>query len=242
MKGIVLAGGLGTRLHPLTKVTNKHLLPVYNKPMIYYPLNSVKQAGCSEAMVVIGGPFAGHFVSVLKNGEEFGFNRFQYGYQEDEGGIAEALSLTEEFAGGEGVMVFLGDNVLRTDLSPYYKKYQHSGKACVFAKKVDKPNQFGVVKFDEEGKVIAIEEKPKIPPSNYAVIGVYMYPGDVYSKIRKLDYSARGELEVTDLNNLYIREGRMDVVFLDDDAYWSDCGSFESLLRSNLEIGVSPDA
>ena len=233
MKAVILAGGLGSRLNPLTKVTNKHLLPIYDKPMIYYPLQTVKDAGFDEVMVVVGGPFAGHFISILKNGEDFGFKDIRYAYQEGEGGIAEALALAEDFADGEKIFVMLGDNILDTNLTEIFEEVEKNDSeddARIFLKATNTPEKFGVAVFNDFQQVVGIVEKPVEPyPSKMAVIGLYIFPYNVFGKIKSLDYSARGELEVTDLNNLYIKEGKMSVVRLDSTDFWSDCGSFETM-------------
>ncbi|MBT4111509.1 NTP transferase domain-containing protein [Candidatus Woesearchaeota archaeon] len=233
MKGVILAGGLGSRLAPLTFVTNKHLLPVYDKPMIYYPLETMRKAGITDVMVVIGGPHAGHFIPLLKNGEDFGMS-IRYSYQEEEGGIAEALSLTEGFADGESIFVVLGDNITERNFMQDVITMDHSslaGNACIFLKETKMPENFGVVEWDS-GKLVSIIEKPKNPPSNQAVLGMYFFPYDVYTYIKKLSYSERGELEVTDLNNIYIKKGKM--IAITHPEYWSDCGSFDTMLSTSL--------
>lgn len=229
MKGIVLAGGLGTRLYPLTHVTNKHLLPVFDRPMIFYPIATLVSAGISEIMVVTGGPHAGHFMRVLKNGEELGIKHLEYAYQEREGGIAEALALAEDFADGGPVTVILGDNTTDADIKEAIEKFDKG--ALVFLKKVHDPERFGVPVFDEHGKIVSIEEKPKKPKSQYAVTGLYIYDYTVFEKIKTLKPSDRGELEITDVNNLYIKENRL--AWTELKGFWSDAGTFESLYLAN---------
>lgn len=231
MKGIVLAGGLGSRLRPLTKVTNKHLLPVYDRPMIYYPLQTLCDAGIVEIMIVTGGNSAGDFLRLLGNGGEFGLHDIYYTYQEGEGGIADALRLCEHFADGDAVVVILGDNILEEDISPYVQRFAQQGSgARILLKEVDDPQRFGVPEFDGE-RIVAIEEKPQRPKSRYAVTGVYMYDARVFEYVRALSPSARGELEITDVNNRYLRDGelRYDVM----EGWWTDAGTFESLFRAN---------
>lgn len=233
MKGIVLAGGLGTRLAPLTRITNKHLLPVYNRPMIYYPIQTLVEAGITDILVVTGGNSAGDFLKLLRNGAEFGLRRLNYAYQEGEGGIAAALALAEDFAEGRPVCVILGDNIMEGSISPAVKKFRHQGSgAKILLSEVPDPQRFGVPVFDGE-RVVCIEEKPASPKSPYAVIGVYMYDNRVFEIIKSLKPSARGELEITDVNNAYIQAGDMtwEVVL----GWWTDAGTFESLLKaSNL--------
>lgn len=233
MKGIVLAGGLGTRLRPLTAVTNKHLLPVYDQPMIYYPVQSLVNAGITDIMIVTGGSSAGEFLRLLGNGKAFGLKHLNYTYQEGEGGIAEALSLVEHFAGGDPVCVVLGDNIIEGNIRSAVRSYRHQGGgAKIILKKVPDPQRFGVPELDGP-KVLRIEEKPEIPRSDYAVIGIYMYDGEVYDIIRTLKPSGRGELEITDVNNAYIARG--DMTWEELEGWWTDAGTFESLLRaSNL--------
>jgi len=230
MKGIVLAGGLGTRLRPLTKVTNKHLLPVYDRPMIYYPLQTLCRAGVREIMLVTGGNSAGDFLRLLGNGSEFGLRDINYTYQEGERGIADALRLCEHFAEGRRVVVILGDNILQDDISPYLRAYrdQPSG-ARILLKEVDDPQRFGVPVFDGE-RIVAIEEKPLHPKSRFAVTGVYMFDQRVFEFIKELQPSARGELEIVDVHNRYIRGGDLGYDVLP--GWWSDAGTFESLFRA----------
>ncbi|MHB0912219.1 MAG: sugar phosphate nucleotidyltransferase [Armatimonadota bacterium] len=228
MKGIILAGGLGSRLYPLTHATNKHLLPVYDRPMVYYPIQTLVSAGITEVMVVTGGPHAGHFLSVLRNGHGVGLTHLEYAYQEKEGGIAEALSLCEDFADGESIAVILGDNTTDADIGPAVRSFTKG--ACVFLKEVPDPERFGVPVF-EGGKIVRIEEKPKEPKSNYAVTGLYIYDNRVFDFIWQCRPSGRGELEITDVNNLYIKEGTLTHTELL--GFWSDAGTFESLYRTN---------
>lgn len=233
MKGVVLAGGLGTRLGPLTSVTNKHLLPVYNQPMIFYPIQTLVNAGISDIMVVTGGSSAGDFLRLLGNGKAFGLKHLNYAYQEGEGGIAEALSLVEHFAAGEPVCVVLGDNIIEGNICAAVGAYRtQRGGAKIMLKKVPDPQRFGVPKLDGS-RVVYIEEKPAVPQSDYAVIGVYMYDSGVYDIIRSLKPSGRGELEITDVNNAYIE--REEMTWDELEGWWTDAGTFESLLRaSNL--------
>jgi len=231
MKGVILAGGLGSRLMPCTKVTNKHLLPVYNKPMIYYPLNTLVKGGLEDIMIVTGGNNAGDFLRLLGNGSEFGLKDISYTYQEGEGGIADALKLAENFVDEEKVIVMLGDNMIKDDISGAIKEFEKQPKgAKIFLKKVSDPERFGVAEI-KDGKVINIEEKPKNPKSNYAVIGLYMYDSDVFEITRTLKPSNRGELEITDVNNEYIRRGAMTYSIID--GWWTDAGKFESLYRAS---------
>lgn len=233
MKGVVLAGGLGTRLRPLTSVTNKHLLPVYNQPMIYYPIQTLVNAGITDIMVVTGGSSAGEFLRLLGNGKAFGLKHLNYAYQEGEGGIADALSLVEHFAAGEAMCVVLGDNIIEGNILSAVNAYRAQGRgAKIILKKVPDPQRFGVPRLDGNN-VVSIEEKPRVPQSDYAVIGIYMYDGEVYDIIRSLKPSGRGELEITDVNNAYIARNQMTWEELD--GWWTDAGTFESLLRaSNL--------
>ena len=233
MKGVVLAGGLGSRLRPLTAVTNKHLLPVYNQPMIYYPIQALVNAGITDIMIVTGGNSAGDFLKLLGNGKAFGLKHLNYTYQEGEGGIAAALSLVEHFASGEPVCVVLGDNIIQGNIRAAVDSYREQGKgAKILLKKVTDPQRFGVPQLDGK-RVLKIEEKPAEPKSEYAVIGIYMYDERVFEIIRVLKPSGRGELEITDVNNAYIERGEMTWGVLE--GWWSDAGTFESLLHaSNL--------
>lgn len=231
MKGVILAGGLGSRMMPCTKVTNKHLLPVYNKPMIYYPLGTMVKAGLKDIMIVTGGSNAGDFLRLLGNGSEFGLKDISYTYQEGEGGIADALKLTENFVDEEKVIVMLGDNIIKDDISEAVAEFEKQPEgARIFLKEVPDPERFGVAEI-RDGKVINIEEKPKNPKSNYSVIGLYMYDRQVFDIARTLKPSARGELEITDVNNEYIRRGNMTYSIID--GWWTDAGTFESLYRAS---------
>ncbi len=236
MKGIILAGGLGTRLYPLTKVTNKHLLPVYNKPMIYYPLETLVGAGIDDIMVVTGGNSAGDFLRLLGNGKEFGLRHLQYAYQEGEGGIAAALSLAEHFADNDSICVVLGDNLVEKPIRPYVAKFMaQGGGAKILLKEVPDPQRFGVPVLEGD-RVVEILEKPGVAPSKYAVTGIYMYDRRVFDIIGELKPSGRGELEITDVNNRYIAWGEMTYDILD--GWWTDAGTIESLLKaSNLAAG-----
>jgi len=237
VKGVVLAGGLGTRLRPLTAVTNKHLLPVYNQPMIYYPIQTLVNAGINDIMIVTGGNAAGDFLKLLGNGKAFGLKHLNYTYQEGEGGIADALRLVEHFAAGEPVCVVLGDNIIEGNIRAAARAYRHQGGgAKILLKKVSDPQRFGVPELD--GKhVLRIEEKPAQPKSEYAVIGIYFYDSDVFDIIRTLVPSGRGELEITDVNNAYIERGEMTWDELD--GWWTDAGTFESLLRASNLVAQS---
>ena len=231
MKGVILAGGLGTRLYPLTWATNKHLLPVFDQPMIFYPINTLVRAGVKEILVVTGGPHAGHFLQVLKNGKELGLKHLEYAYQEGEGGIAAALSLAEDFADGGAVAVVLGDNTTDADISPAVENFQEG--ATVFLKEVPDPERFGVPVFSQKDpqKIIRIEEKPAKPQSNFAVTGLYLYDNEVFKIIKTLKPSARGELEITDVNNCYLEQGKLN--WFELEGFWSDAGTFESLFLTN---------
>jgi glucose-1-phosphate thymidylyltransferase len=231
MKGIVLAGGLGSRLLPLTKVTNKHLLPVYDQPMIYYPIRTLVNAGLDDIMVVTGGNSAGDFLKLLGNGKEFGLKRLHYGYQEGEGGIAEALGIAEPFAAGDAVCVVLGDNIIEGNIAQAVADFrQQGGGAKILLKEVPDPQRFGVPQLDG-GRVLRIEEKPAAPKSEYAVVGIYMYDATVFDIIRTLRPSGRGELEITDVNNAYIRRGQL--TWHELEGWWTDAGTVESLLRAS---------
>jgi glucose-1-phosphate thymidylyltransferase len=231
MKGVILAGGLGTRLMPCTKVTNKHLLPVYNKPMIYYPLNTLVKAGIEDIMIVTGGNYAGDFLRLLGNGSEFGLKDISYTYQEGEGGIAHALKLAENFADEEKVVVMLGDNIIKDDISDAVEEFEKQQEgARIFLKDVPDPERFGVAEI-QDGRVINIEEKPEKPLTNYAVIGIYMYDNSVFEIINSLKPSERGELEITDVNNEYIRRGTMTYSIIK--GWWTDAGTFDSLYRAS---------
>lgn len=230
MKGVILAGGKGSRLYPLTYVTNKHLLPVYNKPMIFYPINTLVQAGIDEILIVVGGQHSGHFLSILRNGKDLGVKHLEFAYQEEEGGIAQALALAESFSDGENIAVILGDNTTDANISEQVKEF-HEG-AAVFLKEVPDPERFGVAVLDSEKKTVqTIIEKPKNPESNLAVTGLYLFDKKVFEFIKKISPSERGELEITDVNNFYIKEGLLRAYFLD--GYWRDAGTFDTLLEAN---------
>ncbi|MBX9601775.1 MAG: NTP transferase domain-containing protein [Bryobacteraceae bacterium] len=246
MKGVILAGGTGSRLFPLTKITNKHLLPVYDKPMIYYPLQTLVDAGIRDILLVTGGRNSGDFLRLLANGKEFGLKHLNYTYQEGEGGIADALSLAEHFADGDKICVILGDNIIETSIRGAVEDFEKQDRgAKIILKKVSDAERFGVAEINGS-KIIGIEEKPKNPKSDYAVIGIYLYDATVFDKVKALVPSKRGELEITDVNNAYIKEGTMSFNYLD--GWWTDAGTFESLLRAtNLVastrgvIGAVPD-
>jgi glucose-1-phosphate thymidylyltransferase len=231
MKGVVLAGGTGSRLFPLTKITNKHLLPVYDKPMIYYPIQTLVDAGIEDILIVTGGRNAGDFLRLLANGKEFGLTHLDYTYQEGEGGIAEALGLAHHFGAGHRLCVILGDNIIEGSIREAVEEFrgQPSG-AKILLKKVHDAERFGVAEI-ADGKILGIEEKPKQPKSDLAVTGIYMYDETVFDKVQKLKRSDRGELEITDVNNAYIAEGSMSFAHLE--GWWTDAGTFESLLRAN---------
>jgi glucose-1-phosphate thymidylyltransferase len=230
MKGIVLAGGTGSRLSPLTKITNKHLLPIYDKPMIYYPIQTLVDAGITDIMVVTGGKNSGDFLRLLANGKHFGLKHIAYTYQEGEGGIADALNLCEHFADGQKVCVLLGDNIIEKNIRGAVDAFKAQEKgARILLKEVTDAERFGVAEFRGE-HIIGIEEKPSHPKSKYAVTGIYMYDSTVFDKIHTCKPSHRNELEITDVNNAYIREGAMTFSYLD--GWWTDAGTFESLLRA----------
>jgi glucose-1-phosphate thymidylyltransferase len=231
MRGVVLAGGTGSRLNPLTRVTNKHLLPVYDKPMVYYPIQTLVNAGIQEILLVTGGKNAGEFLRLLGNGRDFGLKHINYTYQEGEGGIAEALGLAEHFADGKPVCVVLGDNIIENNVRHAVENFkrQRNG-AKILLKEVQDAERFGVAEICGN-RVVSIEEKPRNPKSNYAVIGIYLYDATVFEKIRQLKPSGRGELEITDVNNFYLEEGNLTYEVLD--GWWTDAGTFESLLRAN---------
>ncbi|OGO05018.1 MAG: spore coat protein [Chloroflexi bacterium RBG_13_56_8] len=231
MKGVVLAGGLGSRLYPLTFATNKHLLPIYDKPMVFYPIETLVRAGISEVMVVTGGPHAGDFIRVLKNGKELGLKHLEYAFQEHEGGIADALSLCEDFVDSDSLAVILGDNTTDADIHDAVQSFEEG--AMVFLRKVPDPERFGVPVFDlhDSRRIVAIEEKPAQPKSQYAVTGLYLYDRHVFKHIKQLEPSARGELEITDVNNAYIETGLLRWTELN--GFWSDAGTFESLFRTS---------
>jgi len=231
VKGVVLAGGTGSRLFPLTKITNKHLLPVYDKPMIYYPIQTLVDAGIRDILIVTGGRNAGDFLRLLGNGKEFGLTHLNYTYQEGEGGIADALSLAEHFADNHKLCVILGDNLIEGTIRPAVEEFMRQPEgARILLKEVSDAQRFGVAEIAGD-RIVGIEEKPQHPKSNYAVTGIYMYDGTVFDKIRTLVPSGRGELEITDVNNAYIAEGAMTFSFLE--GWWTDAGTFDSLLRAN---------
>lgn len=237
MKGVILAGGLGTRLAPCTLVTNKHLLPVYDKPMIYYPLTALVQAKINDILIVTGGQFAGDFLKLLQNGKAFGLKRLSYAYQEGEGGIADALALAEDFADGDSICVILGDNIIEGNLIDIRENYDAVGSgAQIVLKEVSDAHRFGVAEL-VDGKVRRIVEKPKKPVSNLAVTGIYFYDAEVFSMIKNLSPSARGELEITDVNNMYLQKDRLIYSMLK--GWWSDAGTFDSLLRASNLVAES---
>ncbi len=236
MKGVILAGGLATRLRPLTLVTNKHLLPIYNKPMIYYPLEAMARAGITEVLLTSAPDHAGHFANLLNAGEEFGLHVYYAVQKDPKGGIAQAVALAEKFADHGPILVILGDNIFNFDLKKSVGRFEVSGKgAMTFGVHLDTTSsQYGVIEMDKDGTVLSIEEKPEHPKSDIAQIGVYIYDGKVFDYIRKLKPSGRGELEVTDLNNLYLKDGKLMCGIID---WWIDAGtSFDELLRANTEV------
>ena len=229
MKGVVLAGGTGSRLFPLTKITNKHLLPIYDKPMVYYPIQTLVDAGIKDILLVTGGRNSGDFLRLLANGKQFGAN-LHYTYQEGEGGIAEALALAENFAHGERICVLLGDNILERSIRDAVDEFRaQPAGAKILLKEVPDAERFGVAELKGD-RIVGIEEKPKKPKSNYAVTGIYLYDATVFEKTKTLVPSSRGELEITDVNNAYIREGTMSFSHLE--GWWTDAGTFDSLLRA----------
>ena len=242
MKGVILAGGLGTRLHPLTKVTNKHLLPVFDRPMIHYPIEALVKAGIEDVLVVTGGNSAGDFLKLLGNGRDFDLPTMNYTYQEGEGGIADALRLARHFAEDDSIAVILGDNIFEKNIRHAVNAFKTQGQgARILLKPVDDPERFGVPVLDGD-KVVRIEEKPEKPKSNFAVVGIYMYDNQVFDIIETLEPSDRGELEITDVNNWYIDEGQMQ--WSEMEGWWTDAGTFESLRRAtNLvaETGANND-
>ena len=230
MKGVVLAGGTGSRLFPLTKITNKHLLPIYDRPMIYYPIQALVDAGIQEILVVTGGRNSGDFLRLLSNGKQFGLKHINYTYQEGEGGIADALALAEHFADGQKICVVLGDNIIEGNILAAADRFRgQSEGAHILLKEVPDAERFGVAEISGD-HIVGIEEKPRKPKSNLAVTGFYMYDASVFDKIKTLVPSGRGELEITDVNNAYIREGTMTFSYLD--GWWTDAGTFDSLLRA----------
>jgi glucose-1-phosphate thymidylyltransferase len=234
MKGVILAGGAGTRLWPLTLVTNKHVLPVYDQPMIYYPIRCMLNSGIDDILIVTGGEYAGDFLKLLKNGKELGVSHLEYAYQEGSGGIAEALKLAEDFADGGKICVILGDNIIEKNIRKAADNFrsQPSG-AKLILKEVPKPQRFGVVRFEGE-RIAEIVEKPARPPSNFVVTGIYFYDSDVFDFCRTLKPSARGELEITDVNNAYLKRGDLTHEILD--GWWTDAGTFESLFRAACRV------
>jgi glucose-1-phosphate thymidylyltransferase len=230
MKGIVLAGGTGSRLFPLTKITNKHLLPIFDKPMIYYPIQTLVEAGIRDLLIVTGGRNSGDFLRLLANGKEFGLKHINYTYQEGEGGIAEALALAEHFAEGHRICVVLGDNIIEGSIAQAVRDFERQERgAKILLKEVHDAERFGVAEIQGD-RIVGIEEKPKKPKSNYAVTGIYMYDETAFDKTRTLKPSERGELEITDVNNAYIAEGTMSFNYLE--GWWTDAGTFDSLLRA----------
>ncbi|MFQ6088252.1 MAG: sugar phosphate nucleotidyltransferase [Candidatus Methanofastidiosia archaeon] len=237
MKGVVLAGGTGTRLYPLTRVTNKHLLPVYDKPMIYYPIQTLVNAGITDILLVCGGERAGDFLRLLGNGNEFGLKHLNYTYQEGSGGIAEALSLAEHFAEDEKLSVVLGDNIIEGNILKAKKNFLKQEKgAKIILKEVEYAKRFGVAEL-KDGRILSIEEKPKVPKSKFAVTGIYFYDSEVFDIIKTLEYSERGELEITDVNNIYLKRGELSYEILS--GWWTDAGTFESLFRANRLVRES---
>jgi len=234
VKGVVLAGGLGTRLAPMTRVTNKHLLPIYDRPMVYYPIQTLVEAGITEILLVTGGNHAGDFLRLLGNGKDFGLKHLNYTYQEGEGGIAAALALCEHFADGKPVCVILGDNILQKSIRPAVELYGRSNKGgMILLKEVPDPERFGVPVLEGE-RIVRIEEKPKAPRSRYAVIGVYLYDARVFDIIKTLKPSGRGELEITDVNNQYLAWGELTYGYVD--GWWTDAGAIESLYRATCLV------
>ena len=234
MKGVVLAGGLGKRLEPLTRITNKHLLPIYDRPMIYYPIQTLVEAGMSRILLVTGGANAGDFLRLLGNGQEFGLKHLDYTYQRGEGGIADALRLAEHFAAGEPIVVMLGDNLVEKSIKPFIERFAAQGSgAKILLKAVEDPWRFGVAQLQGD-RIVGIEEKPQRPKSNLVVTGIYLYDARVFDIIKTLRPSARGELEITDVNNAYIREGGMTYDILD--GWWTDAGLPETLYRATTLV------
>jgi glucose-1-phosphate thymidylyltransferase len=239
MKGVVLAGGLGTRLLPMTRVTNKHLLPVYDRPMIYYPLQQLVHAGIEDILIVTGGDSAGDFLKLLRNGNDFGLEQLRYAYQEGEGGIAEALGIAEFFAGGEPIVVILGDNIFQHPLRDAIAAFRTSPSgAMILLKEVDDPERFGVARVDGD-RVLEIVEKPEAPTSRLAVTGCYLYDARVFDVIRQLEPSRRGELEITDVNNRYIEWGEMRHTSVT--GWWTDAGTVTSLHRAAGLVALERD-
>ena len=240
MKGIVLAGGTGSRLLPLTKVTNKHLLPVFDKPMIFYPIQALVDAGIHEILIVTGGRNSGDFLKLLANGKEFGLRHLDYAYQEGEGGIADALSLARHFAGNDRICVILGDNIIEGSIKSAVQAFEKQpAGARILLKEVDDPGRFGVAEMAGD-RIVGIEEKPAQPKSPYAVTGIYMYDNTVFDRVAGLKPSGRGELEITDVNNSYIADGSLTYSHLE--GWWTDAGTFESLMRATNLVCSSREA
>jgi glucose-1-phosphate thymidylyltransferase len=237
VKGVILAGGLGKRLYPLTRVTNKHLLPVFDRPMIFYPIQALINAGIQDILLVTGGNYAGDFLKLLGNGKEFGLQHLNYTYQEGEGGIAHALALAEHFADGGKICVILGDNIIERTISTAVRKFERQvSGAKILLKRVPDPNRFGVPVL-RQNRVVRIEEKPRRPKSSFAVTGIYMYDAQVFDIIRSLKPSGRGELEITDVNNVYLERGQLTYEILR--GWWTDAGTFESLHRASILVARS---
>ncbi len=228
MKGIILAGGKATRLRPLTKITSKQLLPVYDKPMIFYPLETLARAGIKDILIIVAPEYSGHFLNLLGSGKEFGVN-FSYEVQEEPRGLADAFRVGENFIGDDSVAMILGDNIFDQDFSESIASFKGGGK--VFAKKVHDPERFGVVEFDAQNQVISIEEKPEHPKSEFAVVGLYIYDNRVVQYAKELAPSERGEIEITDINNRYLQDGELNVDIID--SIWLDAGTFDSLYEAN---------
>jgi glucose-1-phosphate thymidylyltransferase len=231
VKGIVLAGGIGSRLFPLTRVTNKHLLPVYNQPMVFYPIQCLRNLGIQDILIVTGGHSSGDFLRLLQNGKDFGLKHLHYAYQEGEGGIAAALQLAQTFADQDSICVVLGDNIIEDNIRAAGEQFRRQGRgAHIILKEVHDPERFGCPEIID-GRIHRIEEKPKAPKSRYAVTGIYFYDPSVFEKITRLKPSGRGELEITDINNMYLEEGTLSYSILD--GWWTDAGTFESLLHAS---------
>lgn len=237
MKGVILAGGTGSRLSPLTLVTNKHLLPVYDQPMVHYPIKCLINAGIDEILVVTGGEHAGDFLRLLKNGKQLGIRHLEYAYQEGSGGIADALKLAQDFADGEPICVILGDNIIERNITAAANNYREQKKgAKILLKKVPDPQRFGVARL-ENNRIVEIIEKPKNPTSDLAVTGIYFYDQTVFDICATLKPSGRGELEITDVNNAYLKAGTLTHEILD--GWWTDAGTFESLYRATKYVAES---
>jgi glucose-1-phosphate thymidylyltransferase len=229
MKGIILAGGRATRLRPLTKITSKQLLPVYNKPMVFYPIETLIKAGIKDILIIIAPDYAGHFLNLLGSGQDFGA-RFSFEIQEEPRGLADAFIVGENFIGEDNVTMILGDNIFDYDFTSSITSFQSGAK--IFAKKVHDPARFGVIEFDENNKVLSIEEKPENPKSDFAAVGIYIYDNKVIDIAKNLQPSSRGEIEITGVNNEYLKRGELGVDVID--GIWEDAGTFDSLLRANL--------